>query len=305
MPRRLAVGAAVLVVLAGLVAGLPLGGGGPAPAAAKHARIDPAKTCDLHSGRTRAVAVNVEGQGERTALVRLPAHRAKGPVPLVFALHGAYGSGAFMERYSGFSKLGDAEGFAVVYPDARNHFWTLQPGKGPDDVAFINTLLDRLLAGGCFDASRISVAGVSNGGGMAMRLGCEMSGRLAALAAVAGGYGSLPQCRPDHRLSVLEIHGTADSVVPYHDPQGDVRTWLGKWVSRDSCKRRPVTRAFVARVTQYVWAPCRGGTVVEHLEIAGGQHGWPGATAPDPGPQVALSATKEAWAFFAPRQRTG
>jgi polyhydroxybutyrate depolymerase len=209
-----------------------------------------------------------------------------------------------MERYSGFSKLADAEGFAVVYPNAHGNFWTLQPGKGPDDVAFINVLLDRLLAGGCIDPSRVSVAGVSNGGGLAALLGCEMSGRLAAIATVSGGYGSLPPCRPDHRLSVLEIHGTADTVVPYHDPKGDVRRWLGRWVSRDACRSTPVEHAYVARVTQFVWEPCRDGTVVEHFEIAGGQHAWPGATPPDPGPQTALSATKEAWSFFAPRHRS-
>jgi polyhydroxybutyrate depolymerase len=138
---------------------------------------------------------------------------------------------------------------------------------------------------------------------MAALLGCEMSGRLAAIATVSGGYGSLPACRPDHRLSVLEIHGTADTVVPYHDPQGDVLKWLGRWVDRDACRSRPVEHGYVAKVTQFVWTPCQGGTVVEHFAIAGGQHAWPGADPADPGPQVALSATKEAWSFFAPRQR--
>ena len=32
---------------------------------------------------------------------------------------------------------------------------------------------------------------------------------------MAGGYRALPPCRPRRPLPVLEIHGTADQVVPY------------------------------------------------------------------------------------------
>jgi polyhydroxybutyrate depolymerase len=306
MPRlRLAAAGAIgLAVVSALVLGLGLSGGLDAPASVSHRPVDPATACSLSRGSTRQVAVDVEGQGDRTALVRLPAHGGKGPLPLVIALHGAYGSGAFMERYSGFSKRAEADGFAVVYPDARGKRWTLQPGKGPDDVAFIGKLLDRLLAGGCIDASRVYVAGVSNGGGLAALLGCEMSGRLAAIAAVAGGYGELPDCRPDHSLSVLEIHGTADQVVPYHAAQGDVLEWLGRWVARDRCAHSPARAAVATRVTRFVWAWCRDRTVVEHFAVAGGQHAWPGADPPDPGPRVSLSATDEAWRFFAGRRRS-
>jgi poly(3-hydroxybutyrate) depolymerase len=161
------------------------------------------------------MTLDVPGQGTRTALVHLPSHTTSRPLPLVIVLHGAYGSGAFMERYSGFSQRAYAAGFAVVYPSAGRHFWTLAPGSGPDDVAFIGRLLDQLLSGGCFDAKRVSAAGVSNGGGLAARLACELSGRLAAIAMVAGGYSQIRDCHPDHPVSILEMHGTADPVVPY------------------------------------------------------------------------------------------
>jgi polyhydroxybutyrate depolymerase len=278
------------------------------PAAARSAQAaapgpnDP--FCVTGVGATRPISVDVEEEGTRTAVLRVPAGKQGRQVPLVIALHGLGHDGAFMERYSGFSKRADADGFAVVYPDARGKRWTLQPGKGPDDVAFIGRLLDRLLAGGCIDASRVYVAGVSNGGGLAALLGCEMSGRLAAIAAVAGGYGELPDCRPDHSLSVLEIHGTADQVVPYHAAQGDVLEWVGRWVARDRCARSPARATVTTRVTRFVWAWCRDGTIVEHFAVAGGQHAWPGADPPDPGPRVSLSASDEAWRFFAGRRRS-
>jgi polyhydroxybutyrate depolymerase len=220
---------------------------------------------------------------------------------LVIALHGAYRSGAFMERYTGLSRLADREGFAVAYPDASSstrHFWTLHPGRGPDDVAFISALIDRAVGAGCVDAARVSAVGVSNGGGLAALLACEASGRLAAIVAVAGGYGDLPECRPDRPLSVLEIHGTADRVVPYHAQRGDVLEWLRAWARRDGCAAATRRRAVVPGVTRMDWRGCASRTRVAHLAIRGGEHAWPGANPPDPGPRVGLSATDETWRFL-------
>jgi hypothetical protein len=86
---------------------------------------DPANACRLQPGQTHDMTLDVPGQGTRTPLVHLPSHTTSRPLPLVIVLHGAYGSGAFMERYSGFSQRADAAGFAVVHPSAGRHFWTL------------------------------------------------------------------------------------------------------------------------------------------------------------------------------------
>ena len=86
---------------------------------------------------------------------------------------------------------------------------------GANDVEALERSLDQLEAAGCVDPARVFVTGVSNGGGMTARLACDLSERLAGAASVAGGYRSLPPCRPERPLPVLEIHGTADQVVPY------------------------------------------------------------------------------------------
>src|SRR4051794_34568705 len=105
---------------AALAAPLALAGTGTetAPTAAANA-------CAVRPGTTARIAV----QGTRSVLVHVPRGR-HGRVPLILALHGAYGSGAFMEGYSGLSRLGDRQGFGVVYPDAAGTFWRI----GADDA---------------------------------------------------------------------------------------------------------------------------------------------------------------------------
>jgi polyhydroxybutyrate depolymerase len=244
------------------------------------------------------VSVTVEGQGPRSALVHLPKGR-RHLTPLILALHGAYGNGAFMERYSGLSRLADRDGFAVVYPDAVGPRWRISAAEGSADVQFLDALLDRLLAGRCLDGGRVSAVGVSNGAGMAARFACAGDDRLAGLVAVAGDYGPLPTCRARRPLSVLEIHGTADAVVPY---PGDVVGWVRGWVDRDACPAVPRRTRQRRNVVRLDWTPCRDGTSVAHLRLDGGTHAWPGADPPDPGQQLGVSASDEAWEFLRGRR---
>ena len=90
--------------------------------------------------------------------------------------------------------LADRHGFIAVYPDSRRGHWDdgRETVTDPtDDVAFIGALLDALAAEYAVDARRIYAAGISNGGMMSMRLACELSGRLAAIAVATTGLGLL------------------------------------------------------------------------------------------------------------------
>jgi polyhydroxybutyrate depolymerase len=282
------IGALAAVLLASL-------GPGERPSA------DAATSCALPRGKTVRVAVAVPGQGPRSALVHIPPGNRRF-MPLVLALHGAHHDAAFMERYSGLSRLGDGAGFGVVYADAGRPRWHIAASEDSGDVQFIDTLLDRVLGGGCFDARRVSAVGVSNGGGMAARFACAGDDRLAGLVAVAGDYAPLPPCRAHRPLSVLEIHGTADTVVPYAGtptaPGSAVANWLRGWASRDACSPAPGRAVVRPRVLELQWRACDAGTSVEHLRLVGGTHAWPGADPPDPGPQLGVSASGRAWAFL-------
>jgi len=152
------------------------------------------------------------------------------------------------------------------------------------------------------NAERVYATGVSNGGGMAARVGCELSARIAAIAPVAGGYSSLDVCRPQHRVSVIEIHGTADKVVPYKgkppDGRGSVPGFLALWRHIDGCSGNPAQRRFGPATEQYTWSSCQDGTQVEHLKIYGGGHAWPGATPADTAWTAPISAASAVWAFL-------
>ena len=84
-----------------------------------------------------------------------------------------------------------------------------------NDVRFLGRLITTIESSRCIDSGRAYLAGVSNGGGMAALAGCELANQVAAFASVAGGYDGQPPCRPRRPVSVFEVHGTADQIVPY------------------------------------------------------------------------------------------
>jgi polyhydroxybutyrate depolymerase len=243
---------------------------------------------------------------ERSALVHVPRGIGKGRrVPLVLGFGGAGMTGPAFASFSGLSTVADRFGFIAVYPTATgaSPFWNMSgqiPGK-PDDVRFVSDVLDTLEQTLCIDVKRVYATGVSNGGGMAARVGCDLSARFAAIAPVAGGYGTLPPCKPDRPVSVLEIHGTADPVVPYGgkgpDHSGRVGDYLEDWAHRDRCAG-PRRRAVSADEVRIDWRPCAQGTAVSHVEIIGGPHAWPGSSPAAAGRPTRVSAAIDAYAFF-------
>lgn len=238
-----------------------------------------------------------------TALLHVPG-RAKAPMPLVLAFHGAGGNGPGMATYSGLSKTADEYGFAVLYPSAgsSSHFWSLNSAMKPNDVDSIKALLPQAMQAACGDRTRVYATGVSNGGGFAARLGCELAGTIAAVAPVAGGYRALDQCPDGRRTSVLEIHGTSDSVVPYQgkppDFKGAVSGFLAGWVRRDKCSAAATLSRPDEGVVRFSHR-CAAGYSVEHIRLAGTDHGWPGASPPFPRHNPSqLEANEEVWRFF-------
>jgi len=223
-------------------------------------------------------------------------------VPLLLALHGGGGSGAQFERDSGFDGLAEADHFIVVYPDgtptrsgAGGRVWNAggccgvadQAHEDVDDVAFVRALIGKLRASYPIDRRKVFATGHSNGAMLSLRLACELSDELAAVA-VQSGVLFVDGCRPSQPVSVLEIHGTADENVPIDGGRGsrDISgsdyppplQGLKTLAARNGCPSaaKTSTDPHNHAVHYRFWSPCRAGTAVEWVTITGANHAWMG-----------------------------
>jgi polyhydroxybutyrate depolymerase len=175
-----------------------------------------------------AETIDVNGV-KRSYAVQLP---AKKPAPLVVVLHEKTQRGADMIARTAWPQVAKREGFAVVFPDGLNHAWAdartkagpelRGPPPGTDDVAFIAKLVEKLVASGTADPKRVYVAGISNGGAMAMTLVCARADLFAAGASVIMNLTdeAAVTCHPSRPLPMLLMNSTADPLVPYAGGRG-------------------------------------------------------------------------------------
>jgi len=232
-------------------------------------------------------------------------------LPLVLNFHAHGSSAALEEQLTRFSPLADLHGFIVVYPQGMLGpdgltGWNTYRAKDPavDDLLFLDRLLTRLQDTLCVDAQRIYATGFSNGGGMTAVLACVFADRITAFAPVAGDYYPPPQgCHPARPVPILEIHGTADDVIPY-DGSAElqyppVAVWLSDWAERDGCVGGPSITTLNG-VTAEEWSDCQGGVAILHDRLINIGHTWPslGARSSLAVHSNSFDATSAAWAFF-------
>jgi polyhydroxybutyrate depolymerase len=241
---------------------------------------------DQLTGRT--TVESIYAGVNRTYRVHRPANELAKP-GLVFVLHGAFGGGLQIENWSGFDAQADRLGWIAVYPDGVADGWdafgsgpTWGSHPGADDIQFISELILHFDSFDNVDPNRIYVTGHSRGGMMTYRLGCAFSGVLAAIAPVSGnmatasGSADVP-CNLAAPVSVLAIHGTADSTIPMaggkvdiiYSPMADV---IAKWRSWNNCGAESNV-AVSGSETTTVWSCTRGSTVSTEIQ-AGGCHCW-------------------------------
>jgi polyhydroxybutyrate depolymerase len=300
---RLRLALAVLAAAIGLAV-LTAGGSTATQAPSATTRSATAGACTPVPGSHRLAPID----GRVPVVIHVGTH-AKAGAPLVLALPGAGQTAKDFADYTGYSYLADREGFSVAYPTATGSspFWNISgtsPGK-PDDVAYLRRVIAAAVAATCADPDRVGVTGVSNGGGMTARLACDAADLVAAAAAVAGGYGSLPTCRPSRPVPILEVHGQIDQVVPYNGKgptaSGAVSTFLAQWRRLDGCSGAAQRSSPGANVTELRWASCTGGTVVQHARISDADHSWPGED--DLANTSEYASTLRTWAFLSSFRR--
>lgn len=270
------------------------------------------------------------GSGDYTLMIDGRERRFRVVVPVgvtwsdpplaILVLHGGGGSGNNMKRV-GMEEFGQTRGFITVYPEGvsqtgapENHNWNAGDcdGRignncggpaftaGVDDVAYLRAVIARLRTAG---VGAIFVSGISNGGMMAHRAGCELAPLINGFAAVAGALalpsleaGEVLRCRPARPLDVLLIHATNDENLPYTGGAGQcsarerlypsVDYSLGFWREANECgpEAKEVYRKGNAVCSQYSCAN-QTRTILCRIDepttspLAG--HSWPGANPKD------------------------
>jgi polyhydroxybutyrate depolymerase len=258
---------------------------------------------------------------------------ANHPQPLVLVLHGGGGTGKAMVDLTrgGFDRIADREGAIVAYPDGIEKNWNdgrtdtghAATSQNVDDVGFLSELVDTLVREENADPKRVYVTGISNGGIMYNRLGCERSDRFAAIAPDVGALAPevAAGCKAGRALPVLAINGTADPLVPFNG--GEVhfgRKQLGvvlsthdtiaTWLVRDKCSPQATVTVLPDRdpsdgttVKLERWDACAPGAEVQLYTIEGGGHTWPGGEQYMPKPVVGnvcrdFDGAEVIWEFF-------
>lgn len=249
----------------------------------------------------------------RNYRLRLPAnHTSTESLPLVINFHG-YTSNAFeQEIYSNMNSLGDVERFAICYPNGIQNAWNVgwNFGSMADDIGFVSALIDDLIDKYNFDKNRIYACGMSNGGFLSYYLACRLSHKIAAIASVTGSMipSVIQSCNPQRSMPVMEIHGTADNVVPFDGAQGlaaPVDSVITFWTNNNKCMTGPSLIQMPntnindgSTVEKYIYSDCQENMEVVLYKIIGGGHTWPGANLIIGATNQDINANVEIWNFF-------
>jgi polyhydroxybutyrate depolymerase len=193
-----------------------------------------------------------------------------------------------------------------------------------DDVAFINQVLDQLALKYSIDTHRIYATGLEDGGFMALRLGCAMADRVAAIAAVGASQPKTMICLPSRAVPALFIEGTDDPIVPYNggtykpgrfhvlSAEDSVKTWA----KFDRCGEKPAPEKIPPLqkggkdTKTYTYSGCQDNAQVVLYSVKDGGNTWPGGqqymTEKEVGKTSnAIDANETIWNFMATKKIAG
>jgi len=241
----------------------------------------------------QSIDLTVDGKLREYRVFRPPALDSTKPVPLVVVLHGAGFDGAGFETLTEFDDEATMAGFLAAYPTGCRQIWQYAGGGSKlPDLHFISKMLDRVETNFRIDPARIFVIGFSAGAFMSYRLACDLSGRIAGIVSV-GGSMFADECRPGRPVSILEMHGTDDSLVPWQGSAttNPVDTVIQRWRTLDGCVGGPILSQSGITKTS-LWSHCAAGTTVRLDAVVGGHHSWFGAVPGEPNANAVI------WSFL-------
>ena len=293
----------------------------------KNDETTPAPPPDKPSEQT-TINLTVDGRA-RNFIIYLPiGYNNAGKMPMIFSIHGGNGTAAGQIKLANFLPIADRDKVVLVFPSGIDKNWndgrpTTPNQQGINDVSFFNQMCDYIIANYPVNGARIYATGISNGGFMSSRLGCELSNRIAAIAVDAATIEATtiaPSCNPGRPVPAIYIHGTTDPLVPFVGGQmtaggtagGTVLSHvqaIDKWVSINGCNTTPTITDLPdiandgTTITQRIYSGGTNGSEVVSYVILNGGHTWPqgyqylpeaiiGKTSQD------MNACEVIWTFF-------
>ena len=264
--------------------------------------------CGGESGDTNvdvdaAVPLQTIFGDDRPTELRVPdAYDGSEPVPLLLVLHGHSATGLLQLAYTRLGELVNDENVLVMAPDGLtneegNQFWNATAAccdfyeSGVDDAGYLRKLIEDVSAVYNVDPKRVYLWGHSNGGFMAYRMACDHADLIAGIVSLAGAMHLAPaDCNPSEPVSVLQIHGDADTTILYDGgavcPQAQcgypgAEVSIGQWAGSNGCGETRTTTALrvdldsdvageETRIEQQDGCPAGGN--VELWVIEGGGH---------------------------------
>lgn len=253
-----------------------------------------------------------------------PSYDPEVPMPLVFCFHGLMQNAVmFCVNGAGMVTKSDAAGFVLVMPNGFNNRWNsgscCAADPGPDDVGLVRAIFEEVGKHVNVDLDRVYATGLSNGGFMSYRLACDAADIFAAVAPGAGaltsnelGWGNTASdfvaCTPSEPVSVLDMHGTADGIVPY-DLQAKSLDGMARVDGCGTTTAPAVAPVSAGDTTCVSYDGCPAGIELTGCAVEGGGHVWFGSDSCGTGAGPAacsfvgansdtLVNTDEAWAFF-------
>jgi polyhydroxybutyrate depolymerase len=190
-----------------------------------------------------------------------------------------------------------------------------------DDVDFLNRMFDKLATKFAVDKTRIYMAGLSDGGFMTLKAGCDLADRVAAIGLVGSAMPKTMVCVPSRPLPAILMNGTDDPVVKYGGGKGkdghveaiSAEDTAKQWAKYNRCGEKPEKTKLPShgkggmetRIDTY--SGCQQDATVALYTIKGGGNTWPGGeqyesektigkTSPD------LDANATLWSFFVTRK---
>ena len=280
-------------IINAIVGGLENGGGG--------AGTPPSNDANL-SERT----FTVNGK-TRKAIAKMPKSGLRNNLPVVFMFGGWQHDANTARSYAGLENTAAGDSAIIVYPEPVHSTFKGETypawGGAPyatntsrsADVAFVRQIVSTLVREGKADRNRVYATGLSNGGGMALGVGCAAPDLVKGVVGVSGAYytPAVSNC-VNASVPTMIIHGTSDDIVKYNGGSRHGASYLSvnqvhrQFAARNKCdvSKAPSTST-KGNITTYRYQGCAVPTVVK--KVAGGGHTWYPSN-PD--------AAQESWNFF-------